>query len=653
MIEEEKKALDNNYDYDKILAQGKAEIAESRDFVREKRVNFRDRLRLYNNQRKQKDKIGDNTIYTIMTTMLAVYYSDELEVGFTGRDISDIEAADNTEKLAKFDYDEMEMDIINYKVQWDRFFFGVGIRQISDWDKKRKTPIPKTLNPLCWLPDPHGSLVMKNFRYSGFEVQYTRGEMTEECGFFNLSLLKSKPNKAGTETEQTDAAYRQAQGLEDAEYRNNENKDNEVYDMVDHFMTIKGSDGISRKFLVTFDDKVDNIFRFEEIEAVTEEEKEDPTLVPFPLTLNYYSPNRNDPFGTSVPDLTEDKQRAKSVFKNLQIAAVKADLYPMYLYNRDKILNRRDLDFAFNKFIPVRGDVDNGTLQPLNKPNSKLGDSLNIIQAIDNDGNIAVGADKNAQGVLSDQDRTATEVQQTTANANLRFLLGSKINAWGEKKFWKLWYRLYRQNMKAAEKKTVRLSTALGSSYVSLTRKDFITKEDPDISIKSKLEVEQKRSRDRIAFTSVYPLIVQDPTKPLAAKRFAERHMLRLYNLQQDEIAMISPATPDEMRSKMENELLNKNNFKDVQVSAEEDHLSHMLIHSQAEKTEAALAHINAHKMAYFETGQYERDMAARREMGSNNNQQVNTAQNQIANQDANLNKNNNQPNTVSPVNQG
>ena len=382
-----------------------------------------------------------------MTTMLAIYYSDELEVGFTGREISDIDAADNAENMAKFDYDEMEMEIINYKTQWDRFFFGVGIRQISDWDKKRKTPIPRSLNPLTWLPDPNGNLVMKNFRYSGFEVQYTKSQMTEDAGFFNLHLLKKNKPKSGSETEQTTTAYREAQGLDDVEYKESENEDNEVYDMVDQFMMIKGSDGINRKFLVTFNDDVDNIFRFEEIEAITDEEKNDPTLVAFPLTLNYYSPNRNDPFGTSVPDLTEDKQRAKSVFKNLQMAAVKAELYPMYLYNRDKILNRRDLDFAFNKFVPVRGEVDNGTIQPLNKATTKLGESLNIIQSLDQDSNLAVGADANVQGVLSQQDRTATEVQQTTANANLRFLLGSKINAWGEKKFWKLWYRLYRQKL--------------------------------------------------------------------------------------------------------------------------------------------------------------------------------------------------------------
>ena len=450
-----------NFNYDDIIAQGRNEITMSRNFVREKRVEFRNRFKLYNNQRKQKDKIGDTSMFNVITTMLAVYYSDEMQVAFSGRDIGDVTAASNVEDLAKFDYEEMGMDVINYMTQWDRFFFGVGIRQLSDWNKKTKTPIPRTLNPMTWLPDPNGHLVVTNFRFMGFEVSYTRSQMTEEAGFINLDKLPKTVNKKGTETELTEAAYREAQNLGQEEYKKDDNPDNIVYDMVDHFMIIKGSDGKSKKFLVTFDDEVKEIYRFEEILPVTAAEKDDPSLVPFPISLNYYSPSRNDPFGTSVPDLVEDKQRAMSVFKNLQVAAAKADIYPMYMYNRDKILNRRDLDFAFNKFIAVRGEVGDAVVKPLNKAGTKLDTSLNVIQALNADIEISTGIDKNAQGVLSDQQRTLGEVQQTTANANLRFLLGSKINAWGERRFWKLWYRAYKQNFEAAEKKIIRLKSAM------------------------------------------------------------------------------------------------------------------------------------------------------------------------------------------------
>ena len=79
------------------------------------------------------------------------------------------------------------------------------------------------------------------------------------------------------------------------------------------------------------------------------------------------------------------------------------------------------------------------------------------------------------------------------------------------------------------------------------------------------------------------------------------------------------------------------------------DHLSHMLIHGKAEKTDATNAHISAHREAYFQMGQYERDMAARQL--NSGSQQSNIAQNQIANQDASMNNNNkSQPSSVSQV---
>jgi len=645
-INKEKK-IDRDFSYDAVLAQGKAEVKSARDLVRSKRVELRNRIRLYNNQRKQKDKIGDTTIFNIITTLLAIYYSDKSQVSFSGREVGDVSAAQNTEYLYNFDYDEMEMEVLNYMVQWDRFFFGVGIRQLTAWNKKTTTPDPKTLNPLTWLPDPNGHLLAKNFRFMGFEVQYTRRDMTEEAGFFNQENLKIKKTPNGSEQEQNETAYWQAQGLDYPAYRDSSSKEGEVFDMIDQFMILKGSDGKERKFLVTFNDDVTEIFRMEEIEPVTAAERVDPSLIPWPITLNYYAPNRTDPFGTSVPDLVEDKQRAKSVIKNLQIAAVKADIYPMYLYNRDKILNRRDLDFAFNKFIAIRGDVDDNVVKPLNKADPKLAAALNTNQWLDADIEAATGADKNTQGVLSEHDRTLGEVQQTTANANLRFLLGSKINSWGDRRFVKLWYRLYKQNFKSADKKIVRIQSGIGDSFMALSRKDFITVNDPDIKIGSKIEMEQKRMRDRVAFAAVLPLINADPTKPQVSKRFAERRLLKLYDLPAEEIAIISPDTPDEMKAKMENELLDKNNLSDVKIEVGEDHLSHMVIHNQAEKTEANLGHTQAHKMAYFQSGQAEESREIYKEFSKAGGQQG--AANSLANQDASLNGAKDQPQNISP----
>ena len=72
---------------EEILSQALAEVTESRSYVSTKREAFRDRIKLYNNQRRQRDKIGDNSIYNIINTLLAVYYTDEVQIGFVGREV--------------------------------------------------------------------------------------------------------------------------------------------------------------------------------------------------------------------------------------------------------------------------------------------------------------------------------------------------------------------------------------------------------------------------------------------------------------------------------------------------------------------------------------------------------------------------------------
>jgi hypothetical protein len=46
-----------------------------------------------------------------------------------------------------------------------------------------------------------------------------------------------------------------------------------------------------------------------------------------PVVLTYFSPERHNPYGTSLYDLTEDKQRSLSKLLNLQIAKATRDSF--------------------------------------------------------------------------------------------------------------------------------------------------------------------------------------------------------------------------------------------------------------------------------------------------------------------------------------
>jgi hypothetical protein len=595
----------------KILELAKKQITLSRNYVEAKREVIRDRYALLNTQMKKKGKINDNLIYDIIDTSLSIFYYDNISVVFKGRKTGDSRNANVINNVAKFDYEEMEMDITDYLVQFDRLFMGVGIKCINGWDKDRAVPIVEYLDTLSWLPDPFGHTDVKNFRWHGFEVEYTKSKMLEEgSGFFNIDKLEFEAAKKDRSSNQEKS--RQARNdnslLNDVNF--NDVGDDKVFDCVDLFTSIQGDDGIFRKYIITVDNDCTTLVRCEELEAITTEEKNNPNLVPFPLTLHYYSPRRGDPYGTSVPDIAEDKQKARSLLKNLRIAFRKSVLYPMYLYDVEMVKNKRDLNFGYNKFIPVRsksGVSVSSAVVPMNKAIGYQGETMNDEESLQQDAQRSTGTTNIVQG-MAQTGVTATSDQQAQANANLRFLLKIKINNWGEKRFWFLWYRMYKAYFADNSKKVIELQSTFGEKFLTVKRKDFITKQDPGIEIVSKLDADKRNEQLKADFSAIYPLISNDPTKPLVSRRFAERKLMSLFSVPEDEISILSPATIDEIRARNENELLSRGEKVEVDVE-NEDHLTHLLVHSECEKTPQLLAHIAATNLAYYSSGQAMRDM--------------------------------------------
>jgi hypothetical protein len=82
------------------------------------------------------------------------------------------------------------------------------------------------------------------------------------------------------------------------------------------------------------------------------EEKYPESIKP-PLAFFYWKPDRDNPFGDRPANYTRDVQLQKAEIANLRLNKMRAELYPMYLYNSD-LINSKDLSFGFNKGIPVK-----------------------------------------------------------------------------------------------------------------------------------------------------------------------------------------------------------------------------------------------------------------------------------------------------------
>jgi hypothetical protein len=304
----------------------------------------------------------------------------------------------------------------------------------------------------------------------------------------------------------------------------------------------------------------------------------------------YPVPNSWD--SVSVPDLVEDKQRARAVLTNLGLKGVKASLHPMYLFDQTRVKNKSDLNFEFNKFIPVNGNP-NGAVVPMQKDRISS-DAQYILDTLAQGAELSTASPDIKQGGRPTEKATATRDALVSQGSDTRYSLSVKVFGWSEKRFWKQWYRLYKDHFETGiDEKSVRISGILGAKWRPFTPENLIASTDPDVKIESRILAEQRKFNELQQFRGFFQLLVADPNANL---RFALRYMGRLSGLKNDVVEQLLPPTIDELQAEDEN--IRLRNDERVDVMPEDDHYAHIEIHNKMEDTPAKIAHINAHKRA-------------------------------------------------------
>lgn len=558
------------------------------------------RLKLYNNQKRDPDAAGDTTMFSIFQTVLASLYVDRLSSEWSGREDGDEEVADNLTAMAQYDYEEMGKDETDFEWIWDTLFFGRGLCNLSEWirDTKNKifVPAPEIWDPITFLRDPRAHSVNGNrllhrnaARFFGREIKLNKDEIRDgensNPNFFGDVDFRTLKFGAGTKSLINDAvqARIQAQGLQQPKSWNESKLGaNSEYDVTHWFTHFKiGSKtkkvevwlGNDRKYLL----------------GVRELEDGPWGLIDRPLY-----PTAHDWDGTSIPDLTEDKQRLRAVAQNLGIKAMMADLYPMYVYDINKITNPNDLNFAFNKWIKSNGPAS-GAAEPLRKSMENINLLNFIYTTLDVSAQKATATPDIQQGIQSQKDRPLGETNLLAANTGTRYSLSARIFGWSEKRFWQQWYRMYKMYFAdTIDEKIVRIEGAFGTAWRPLTKDQLIAKNiDPDVKIDSQVLSRAKMLEDRQSYTAFFALAFQDPK---TNRRYGQRKLGKLYGMRKDELDRLFPPTIEELNAEDENDFLNENKLH--LVSPNDDHITHMDIHSKATETPAKMAHLKAHKLA-------------------------------------------------------
>jgi hypothetical protein len=566
-----------------VVDQIEKEYQYSNKSLRSKVDEWLFRLKVYNNQKRQKDKVGDPLLFTVFQTIFASLYDDGLQVEFLPREEGDIDIAENINQLATFDQDEMKKDEIDYAWLFDTLFFSRGIVSMMEYDFERQCPVPENWSQLTMLRDPDAVSVNGNAngkgacRFIGREVYQKLWELKDNPAYFNLDKIEEKAGSKDQSSliEKKEDARREALGLD--KVKDEDIGDNRYLITLQWFTFVGGE-----RYFVELANERRTVIRFQKLKDQDS----------WPLVDKALFPIANSWDGVSVPDLVEDKQRARAVLLNAGLDIAKANSAPMYFFDVNRIKRRDQLNFEFNKFVPVEGNPRDAAVPMLKdqlRPEVQY-----IFTVLDESVQRALATPELQQGATPRRARTLGELELMSAKVDTRYSLGAKIFGWGEKTFWKKWYNLYKLHFEdGISEKVIRLSGVFGPEFRTFQREDIITKHDFDLKIESEALVNARKAIDRSALGEYLMMGTQLPGFNV---RYALKEFGRLSNFSKGKIDQLLPMTYDEITAEHENAMINEGKVPRVLLT--DKHMEHIAIHAKAKHNSQRDKHIEAHQIA-------------------------------------------------------
>ena len=593
---------------DKVISQIKWEYQSSYNFVNAKRELFRSREDLYMNNTDQENKVYVRVVFSTEQTLKALFSQNEIWVEFQWRRVGSESAAQNRQNLAKFDYDEMDLEAKKDQVQDDKFHYGVALEVTDGRDSVRKCPKVIVVDPRCRIPDIYAD-VNRGFSFHGFELTMTKYDFKASAWYFNTDAVMTDEeiqaeieeyiNKGKTAEEAKNLfaqnAVRSLWNQADIQW------DNALYSIYRHMTIFNG-----KKYIVELANNMSTLIRFQEIKAVRKEEKKDPSLIQFPVVARNWIEKRWDPYGICVPDILEDKQRMMQLFLNLnRIKAEHEARGDIFFYDPNVVKNIDSLKIPSTNWPKyVKADLARGTAM-VEAPRSTIKqDAMNMPSILQSQWTMDIGMDERTMWVSQGSQISATENQRVQKNANLRLLLGMRVNNRAEKKFRDiLWLRIYQQFFKRNDKKNIYINTGVGITPFIIQQKDFTTSNDINIKITSKIEVDEDRNEK---LTKVMPLLNFALARPWS--KYSKDALLRdVYwrsGLDKEKVNVYIDPSVEECQAREDLELINRNEDPKPCENPQEDHRTYVVIYQSAIDTPAKRRAIEKRMQLYMLSGQ-------------------------------------------------
>lgn len=578
----------NEWREDEILQIVRSQFNYCREsWLSRKRV-WLEELKLYLNQFRKSIsdiQIGSKLTFTQFHELYSSIDNDIRRTEFKERKPEDIEKVKFANAVADFDFDEMGMAKIQRELNWDIIFFGTGILDVSIYDTSRKILLPAVQSPFTFFLDPKATSI-EDARFAGRFVYKTPEELLNNPNL-DEKKVKSILFKSAQSLTHERRQEEQAKQILIGDNYSFEPLMNSTYQEILEWYFYNNN----KLWVVWTDNGISNLLGFKRVDYRDKGNNE--SKIPF--IFYYFIKTSISGWGIGLPDIIEDNHRVDVVLKNFLLKGIIMDAVPQFLVNVNALVNPKDLltrEIGKNIFTNV---PPQGQITPFPKSGVVSNDTISFMNIIQNEAVGAVGASRILRGSLTQVKKTATEIAIAKAKQDLQISSIMRNILDGEKDFWYRWLKRHKRFLKPRDTKLIKVVGYYGSeSFREVKKADFIPEIDPDIKIVSSLLTEPNKIIRRREMAEVLPLLVQLGGNP----REALKILLYDMDLSPQQVEILLPPTPHELKAKLENEELKENNY--VDVMEEDNDLEHIAIHYKSPETEARNAHIYVHYINYL-----------------------------------------------------
>jgi len=515
--------------------------------------------KLYRSQKRvsAKERIGDWTVFSTHSALMARSYITRPESSFSSSDIGDDMGVKNLNNALIKDFSDDDMEIVKYRRDFYKYLMWAGITARWGWDGKDKKSTFQNVDPRNGNFDPDGDYPTGRYAFFGFDRHVYKEEL-HDWGLWNEDLMIQDRNT--TRIQDPKITDQQQANINTQYYNEDDTRYNPLYKIHYHETTFRWKKWSQMAIIITGNSN--SLILWVILVETTV------------FAFSYWRPD-GTPLGMRVTSITGNVQRIKAEFANLRLDKSKAELYPMYIRNKRIIPNSTDLEFGFNKIIdanPLEGESIKDAMVPMQKDfrsdfSFEIDASLDgIVQSTTSIGKIQKWSSPERREWVG----TNKLIQEST---DVNLALDAKIEAWWEKQLLKLFINGLRENLTKWDKKTVNTITAYWVIPRALSRKDFALWEHIEIIIITKIEKDEKDNKLRLAYwTAIW--LIQNLSLTESAKRFLYRDYFEVIWLDTEKAERIIDYTPDEIEAIMNVWLLDM--WEIVAVKESYDPMTHL-----------------------------------------------------------------------------